>query len=62
MNAAEERTACEEMTDTETAFSCLASKQNDDLMKFAFTAVYKCSTYALCLKSGDQSMNGLQAG
>jgi len=30
MNATEERTASEEMTDTGTAFNSLASKQNDD--------------------------------
>jgi hypothetical protein len=30
MNATEERTASEEMTNTENAFSCLVSKQYDD--------------------------------
>jgi len=39
MNATEEWIASEEMTGTETAFSCLASKQNDDWMEFTFTAV-----------------------
>jgi hypothetical protein len=39
MNATEKRTAAEEMTDIETAFNCLASKQNDDWMKLTFTAV-----------------------
>jgi hypothetical protein len=38
MNATEEQTASKEMTDTKHAASCLASKQNDNWIKFTFKA------------------------